>query len=309
MLSRNYARTLSRVEDLSHRLRNIHTGLMRFLPLEFLTLINKTEINEIKLGDQFQKDITILFADIRNFTSLSESMSAKDNFDFLNSFLKRLGPVVRNNGGFIERYIGDAILAIFPNKCEDGLKAAHEIQLEIHRYNQHRESVQYNPISIGISLHFDNMLLGIIGEEERMQGTIISDGITKLNELDNLTKYFKASILITESFYNSLYLPDHDSFLYLGRIQIPGQKDSIGVFQPFDPMDTPDPKIMEGYKIFEVGLTNFHRKKFTEAIKSFKKALEYIPDHEPSKAYIRQSQKAMDLGVAEIWDGSLLIDF
>jgi class 3 adenylate cyclase len=96
-------------------LSKINVAYGRFVPHEFLRFLGHKSIVDVHLGDQVQKEMSILFADIRNFTTLSEGMSPKENFDFLNSYLKRVGPVIRNHNGFIDKYIGDAVMALFPD--------------------------------------------------------------------------------------------------------------------------------------------------------------------------------------------------
>lgn len=104
-------------------LSKINIAYARFVPREFLRFLEKESIVDVKLGDQVQKEMTVLFSDIRSFTSLSESMSPKENFNFLNSYLKRVGPVIRNHNGFIDKYIGDAIMALFPDSAQDAMNA------------------------------------------------------------------------------------------------------------------------------------------------------------------------------------------
>lgn len=84
------------------------------MPHEFLSFLQKQSILDVQLGDQTLKDITILFADIRSFTTLSENMTPEETFKFLNSYLNRIGPIIRSHNGFIDKYIGDGIMALFP---------------------------------------------------------------------------------------------------------------------------------------------------------------------------------------------------
>ena len=96
----------------------------RFVPREFLTCLSKESIVDVSLGDQVQADMAILFADIRSFTSLSEKMTPRENFSFLNSYLGRMNPFIWENGGYIDKYIGDAIMAFFPTGPGAALDAA-----------------------------------------------------------------------------------------------------------------------------------------------------------------------------------------
>lgn len=99
----------------------------RYVPGEFLNFLHKREITEVQLGDQIECEITILFTDIRSFTTISETMTPEKNFSFLNRYLGVIGPIVRKNNGFIDKYIGDAVMALFPEKPEDAIQTASEM--------------------------------------------------------------------------------------------------------------------------------------------------------------------------------------
>ncbi len=131
-------------------LSKINTAYGRFVPHEFLRFLERDSIVDLRLGDQVQKEMSILFADIRSFTTLSEEMSPKQNFDFINSYLSRVGPVIRKHKGFIDKYIGDAVMALFPEAAEDALRAAIEMQEQVSLYNIHRQKTGYLPLAIGL---------------------------------------------------------------------------------------------------------------------------------------------------------------
>ncbi|MCZ0900792.1 adenylate/guanylate cyclase domain-containing response regulator, partial [Microcoleus sp. HI-ES] len=170
-------RSLNQIESSKSELEKIAAASARFVPREFLKFLKRESIVDARLGDSVQAEMTIMFADIRSFTSLSESMSPRENFEFLNSYLSRVGPVIREYNGFIDKYIGDGIMALFPNRAEDAVQAAIEMQHQVKIYNRHRQNSGYQPISIGIGLHTGTLMLGTIGEAERMESTVISDAV------------------------------------------------------------------------------------------------------------------------------------
>jgi two-component system sensor histidine kinase ChiS len=131
-------------------------------------------------------------------------MSPKDNFDFINAYLGRVSPVIRKHHGFIDKYIGDAIMALFPENADDAVQAAIEIHRQLVKFNQEREQFSLQPIKIGIVLHIGTLMLGTIGEEKRMEGTVISDAVNLASRLEGLTKMYGASILVSEAFLNEL---------------------------------------------------------------------------------------------------------
>src|SRR6185312_12562115 len=146
----------------------------RFVPREFLENLERKSLSEVKLGDHAQRAMSVFFSDIRDFTTLSEGMTPQDNFKFLNSYLRNVNPIIRAHRGFIDKYIGDAIMALF-SVATDSLEAALDLQREVAKYNQGRRLAGYVPIRIGIGIHHGDLILGTIGEEERMQTTVIAD--------------------------------------------------------------------------------------------------------------------------------------
>jgi two-component system sensor histidine kinase ChiS len=112
----------------------LNAALRRFVPQEFVQLLGKKSIVDVSLGDQIQGQMTILTSDIRSFTTLSETMTPEENFSFLNAYLGRVSPIIRQHKGIIDKYIGDAIMALFPEKPEQALQAAIAIRQAISRY-------------------------------------------------------------------------------------------------------------------------------------------------------------------------------
>lgn len=156
---------------------------------------SEKDIKDVELGDQIQKQMTVFFSDIRSFTELSESMSPMENFNFINSYLKRINPIIRKHNGFIDKFIGDAVMAIFPESPEDAISAAIEIQLEVRKYNSHRHNNGYRPIQIGIGINTGSLMMGTVGDSNRMDTTVIGDTVNLASRLESLTKQYFCQLL------------------------------------------------------------------------------------------------------------------
>ncbi len=148
----NRSELLARVK--THiQLAKVNTAYSRFVPNEFIRLLGHESILDVKLGDHVKKEMAILFSDIRSFTTLSEQMSPEENFAFINSYLKMVVPAIRNHNGFIDKYIGDAVMAVFHQQAEDALLAAIEMQKQVLHYNCDRVADGKVPIAIGTGIH------------------------------------------------------------------------------------------------------------------------------------------------------------
>ena len=280
-----------------------------FVPKEFLQFLEKESVIDIKLGDNVQKEMSILFSDIRSFTRLSEKMSPQENFNFINNCLSRLGPVVRDNNGFIDKYIGDAVMALFPYRTEDAVKAAVDMQKVVGTYNQHRDKAGYEPIKIGIGVNTGIMMLGTIGEEKRMEGTVISDAVNLASRLEGLTKMYGASVLVSSKTMEGVENRSDFHYRFLDRVQVKGKKKWVEIYEIFD-SDTPDLVEMKlkTKQDFENGIMLYQDRKFDEALDCFKKVLEINRLDKAAELYVKWCERIQRYGLPEGWEGITAMD-
>lgn len=175
----------------------LNKAYVRFVPNNFLAHLKRKSIVDVRLGDQVATDMTILFTDIRSFTPLSEKMTPAETFDFINSYLHEMGPIIRQNNGFIDKYIGDAIMALFVEP-DDAVRAGISLLQKLKVFNAKRAQIDSEPIKIGIGIHSGRVMLGTIGETHRMEGTVIGDAVNLASRLESLTKNYGLPFLISE---------------------------------------------------------------------------------------------------------------
>ncbi|TAG39234.1 MAG: response regulator [Oscillatoriales cyanobacterium] len=268
-------RALTQIEASKSELEKIAAASARFVPKEFLKFLQRESIVDARLGDSVQAEMTIMFADIRSFTSLSESMSPRENFEFLNSYLSRVGPVIRQYNGFIDKYIGDGIMALFPNCAEDAVQAGIEMQQQVKIYNKHRQNCGYKPISIGIGLHTGTLMLGTIGEAERMESTVISDAVNLASRVEGLTKLYGVGIVASVQTLCRIDDPQHYKCRFLDRVQVKGKQAPVAVFEIYDG----DSDMMIELKgktqtDFEQGIFFHYQQQFAQARQMFMRVLQ-----------------------------------
>ena len=220
---------LARIKTHLHLLK-INDAASRFVPREFLKFLGKESIVDVRLGDQVQREMTVLFSDIRSFTKLSETMTPKENFDFINAMLARIGPVIRKKGGFIDKYIGDAVMALFPGSPSDAVEAALEMRAMLRTYNERRRRRGYAPVETGTGIHTGMLMLGTIGESERMDSTVISDAVNLASRLEGLTKEYDCGIIISEA---ALLLCKERGFAHreIDIVRVKGKAEPVRVFE------------------------------------------------------------------------------
>jgi two-component system sensor histidine kinase ChiS len=173
----------------------------------------------------------VVFSDLRAFTTLSEQLSPDATFRFLNDYLKEIGPVTRAHGGYIDKYVGDAILAIFPDGADDALQAALAMQRQVDVFNETRAQAGEPPVVIGVGVHSGPLVLGIIGESERLEGTVIADSVNLACRLEGLCKDFGVRIVTTEECLASAKNGPVYTTRFLGEVPVRGKLDPVRAYE------------------------------------------------------------------------------
>jgi two-component system sensor histidine kinase ChiS len=195
-------------------------------------------------------------------------------------------------------------MAIFPRNPNDALDAAIAIQHAVALYNVHRARSDYQPISIGIGLHTGNVMLGVVGEAERMEGTVISDTVNLASRIEGLTKMYGASTVISENTLFRLKGLTRYTFRFLDKVRVKGKKDPISVFEIFDGNPHEIIKLkMATQTDFEKGLLHYHSEEFDEAQTHFEKVLAVDPGDMAAQIYLKRIYRFMQYGVPVDWEG------
>ncbi|MEG4147534.1 ATP-binding protein [Microcoleus sp. Pol12B5] len=286
------------------RLAKLNAAYGRFVPHDFLNLLEKPSIIEVKLGENQERDMTVLFADIRSFTALSEQMTPPENFAFINTYLGKVSPAIRKNNGFIDKYIGDAVMALFPTSPDDGVRAAIDMQKEVNIYNQQREKNGLFPIAIGVGLHAGNLMLGTIGERERMESTVIADAVNLASRLEGLTKVYGSGILVSGAIIDRLDDPEKYKYRFVDRVTVKGKTNAVSVFEIYD-TETEESIVLKQQtaEVFQEALNFYYEQKFVAAQKVFQNILQINPDDRVAMLYFKRSRKYRMYGAPEGWSG------
>ncbi len=274
------------------RLANLNTASGRFVPREFLSLLEKESIVDVRLGEQVRKEMSVLFADIRDFTSLSEKMSPEDNFKFINAFLGRMEPAITENKGFIDKFIGDGIMALFEGDADNALQAGISMLQRLREYNKTRQRAERPPVRIGIGINTGALMLGTVGGKSRMDSTVISDAVNLSSRIEKLTKNYGISFLISQHTFTRLTKPDCYNMRLIDRVKIRGKSEVISVFEVFDadPLQLRQGKIVTK-TLFEQALMLYYLRSFKEAWRLFTDCLKINPGDKVVQTYLQRCQK------------------
>jgi class 3 adenylate cyclase len=205
----------------------------KFVPEQFRTLLGKEEFTDLQLGDSDSRELTVLFLDIRGFSLISEKMTTKENFEFVNIIYGVAGPIIRRNNGFIDKYIGDAIMALFET-ADDAMRSGIDIYKAIVLDPGTAEKIGVDEINIGIGIHTGMAQIGIVGEEERLSGTVISDTVNLSSRFESLTKQYKTAVLVSNDTVEKLTHPEVLDLRYLGFVQVAGVNEVKEIYEVLD---------------------------------------------------------------------------
>lgn len=191
------------------RLRGTLASFERFVPRKFLQVVAPEGIENIQVGARADHTITILFSDIRGYTTLSESSTPEQMFNLLNEYLPEMGAVIDENGGFIDKYIGDAIMALFDDAHADGaLRAARAMRERLEKLNERRAARGEKTFEIGIGLHRGEVIMGTVGFSSKIESTVIGDTVNCASRVEGLTKQYAVHVLVTGAVVESLEHPE-----------------------------------------------------------------------------------------------------
>jgi len=261
------------------RITTLNESSIRFVPVQFMEHLGVSDITKLKLGDSVQQDITVLFFDIRYFSINSEMMTARENFEFINKILGIAGPIIRKHSGFVDKFIGDAVMALFVNGM-DAVKAGIELYQTLVVDKDTNVKIGIDEIRIGIGIHTGSVMMGIVGENERISSTVISANVNLASRVEGLSKQTGSGLLITRETLNKL-AGHEDKFAYrfIGMVQAAGVNEVIGLFDMLDALSPRNKKYRLATKtIFESGVRKFHMKDYAAAIQRFQKVVAADPE-------------------------------
>ncbi len=173
-----------------------------FIPTQFLKRISPNGIESIHLGNKTEVELSILFCDIRAFTTIAESQESSQTFEWLSYFLNQMSSCIAKYHGFIDKYLGDAILAVFDRQdihCLDAILAAIEMQNSSKEMNLSSDLIDLKTIKMGVGIDTGIATIGVLGTSQRMETTVIGDVVNTASRLEELTKTYQCDIVASES--------------------------------------------------------------------------------------------------------------
>ncbi|MEB3162981.1 MAG: adenylate/guanylate cyclase domain-containing protein [Prochlorothrix sp.] len=297
------------MDDISDEKR-LKSTMYRYMTQELAEELLR--LGDTKLGGD-RKEVSVLFSDIRGYTTLTESMEAEEVVGMLNEYFESMVDAVFQYKGTLDKYIGDAIMAVFgsPLPLEDhawmSVQTAIEMRHRLARFNEKRATTRHQPIRIGIGINSDSVISGNIGSSKRMEFTAIGDGVNLGSRLEGASKQYGCDIVISESTYtpcaHKVWARELDYIKVKGKTQPVSVYELIGIQEGTlaDPISDEQKQVIDYYA---KGREYYLQRKFPLAMGQFGQVLEIFHDDKASALHLERCNHWLQNPPPDDWDGS-----
>lgn len=281
---------------------NLSDKFQLFVPQQFLKRIAPQGIESIQLGNVTEEHLTVLFCDIRGFTSIAESQQARETFEWLNAFFNQMSHCISSHNGFIDKYLGDAIMAVFDrtnSHAIDALNSALMMKDSLRKFNRdrHRFNIQ-KPIRIGIGIDTGIGIIGTLGSDSRMDSTVIGNVVNTASRLEGLTKIYGCQIIASKSAVDTAelmtqYPENNESFQtrWIDCVTPRGKKQPLEIYEVLASKTyAVSPKKILTRPVFDRGTRCWRNGNIKEALKCFEAVLSQDPKDTVAQYYLQKCQ-------------------
>jgi adenylate cyclase len=298
--------TLLMIEDISTEKR-VKATMARYMDPAIAAQMLDNNSDAGLLGGASTR-ATVLFSDIRGFTTLTEELGAQGTVAFLNEYFSLMVECISHEEGMLDKFIGDAIMAAFglpiahADDEDRAVRAAIAMIRECRRWSLDRVQRGQKPVEMGIGLNTDMVVSGNIGSTKRMDYTLIGDGVNLASRLESACKMYSAQILISENTFNRLR--GTYRIRNIDQVVVKGKTEPVGVYEVLDHhTEESFPNLMDVVNYFNDGMRHYRAAKFANAITQFDKALGQHPQDKLTTTYIERCRYLLDHPPIGDWNG------
>ncbi len=206
----------------------------RFVPIQFLESLGRHDIAQVGLGEYVAKEMSVMFADLRDFTPLTERLGPGAVIELLNRYFSRLGEPIVEAGGFIDSYNGDEVMALFGGAAQLAVQAGVGMRRALEGFNTESEATGGPSLEMGIGVNTGSLVLGTVGGHDRLKCGVVGDTVNLASRIEQLTKTYGAPFLIGEHTYASLDAPSSLSIRRVDRVAVKGKARAVTIYEVLD---------------------------------------------------------------------------
>tara|TARA_B100001939_G_C16947631_1_gene621064 strand:- start:16187 stop:18049 length:1863 start_codon:yes stop_codon:yes gene_type:complete len=299
------------IREYSGNLQKQNQAFFRFVPTEFVQILGKDNAVEINAGESNVLRMSVLFCDIRSFTTLSEDMTPAEVLDFVNSYLEVMEPVIHEHGGFVDKYLGDGIMALFIDRdqlpsANRAVNAAVAMQRQLAGFNEFRVEQGVEPIRTGMGIATGDVIIGTVGTETRLDTTVLGRSVNLASRLESLTPSYGISILITEDTFSGLDQPEQYLYREIDTVIAKGMKQPSLLYEIFDcDIEEIQKQKMETRIHLHKGILLYKLGQFQEATEEFTSMYRLAPEDRLSRIYLKRCRRFVENPPPADWEGSM----
>ncbi len=304
------ARLYANLNRYSQDLERVNKSMSRFVPSEFLSCLGKDSLLDVGLGQSVSKSMSVLFSDIRGFTTLIESLPTREHIEFINEYLQYMGPPIAANQGFVDSYIGDGIMALFETSPDFALQAGVDMSAELRELNGKRAVRGEPSVNMGVGVNSGPLTLGTIGGPTRIKCGVIGDSVNLASRIQDLTKRYEVFLLASETSVSSLQDPTRYTCRVVGRVTVVGRHRPTTLYEVVDAemrLPVRDAKL-ETLDTYKGAVDAFYRASFAEAANAFDQCLEICPQDVPASLYRAECEHFQRVGTPDGWRGVIRLE-
>ncbi|MFW6137642.1 MAG: adenylate/guanylate cyclase domain-containing protein [Spirochaetota bacterium] len=282
------------------RIRNI---FQKYVPDEIIDQVLKTKGRELLIGKK--QEVSILFSDIRSFTSISEKLSAEEIVNSLNTYFNVMVTIIIQHKGIIDKFIGDSIMAIFgapvlhADDPQQSVLTGLQMLQALERFNREQKSSGRPIFKIGIGINTGEVVVGNIGSTQKLDYTCVGDSVNLASRLEGLTKIYGVPIIISE--YTKNRITDGNiPMREIDSVRVKGKREPVKIYQPYAGASENQ---KQGYEMFNQAIDLYRNRRFQEALDFFTRASEVIKGDIPTSLYIDRCRELIKNPPRENWDG------
>lgn len=302
------------LQRLSDRLNYIESLFACFVPVEFFELISPKGRDRTQLGDAVCKSVTVLFSDIRDFSSMSETMAVSELMEFLNAYLAFAMPPIQENGGFVDKFIGDSIMALFSQDGTQQCISAVNCAISMMSHLDTLQDNGFTQVATGIGINTGRMIIGLVGVETRMEPTVLGDAVNLASRLESLCKVYDSRVIISQYTREKM---GRSAELYtlreLDLVAVKGKKLACRIYEILEADRKESQKgkrmlLRDG--LWDNALRTYRDGNWDVALGLFEQCLQIWPMDRPSKLYVDLCKTALNNGIdPRKWDSTNRLSF
>lgn len=282
----------------------LHEASSRFVPHQFIRSLERESLLDVSVGDCVQREMSVMFSDMRNFTTLIESLTPDQSIAFINEYLSFVEPAILGNSGFIDTYLGDGVMALFDTTADNALRAAITMQRRLRSFSAARISNGLLPVHTGIGINTGEVMLGTIGGKHSMKCGVIGDAVNLAARIEPMTKRYGALVLISGHTQARLQEPRAFRFREIDEILVKGKTTPTRLIESLDALDDETRRARERTRArLSEAREAFKAGKLEAARKAFVDCATMDPSDRVPRVFLERCEQLAREGLPPNWQG------